>query len=91
MKLDFPAVGVRIRNAGVLVLLFLATVCREPTGASQRVTSVVVSLDSGLVYVGDSLLAQAVSRDAQGNAVASASITWSSRDIRVATVSPDGA
>ena len=84
------AVGSRIRKAGVLVLAFLATVCHEPTGPSQRVTSVNVSLDSALVYVSDSLLGHAVARDAQGGAVASATITWSSRDTRVAKVSPAG-
>ena len=73
----------------MLALLFLATVCGEPTGTSQRVTSVDVSFDSGLVYISDSLLAHAVARDAQGNAV-SASIIWSSRDISVATVSSIG-
>src|SRR3989442_4940605 len=84
------AVGSRIRKAGVVVLAFLATVCHEPTGPSQRVTSVNVSLDSALVYVSDSLLGHAVARDAQGGAVASATITWSSRDTRVAKVSPAG-
>jgi len=90
MKSDFAAVGSRIRNAGVLVLALLATVCHEPTGPSQRVTSVSVSLDSALVYVRDSLLGHAVAHDAQGGAVASATITWSSRDTRVAKVSPAG-
>jgi len=65
-------------------------VCSESTGPGQHVTSVVVSLDSGLVYVSDSLLAQAVAHDAAGNPVASATITWSSRDSRVATVSALG-
>jgi hypothetical protein len=90
MKPNVPAVGLRIKYTGVLLLSFLAMVCSEPTGANQRVTSVVVSLDSGLVYVGDSLLAHAVARDAQGTAVASASIIWTSRDISVAKVSPIG-
>lgn len=80
----------RIQQAGLLVLACLATVCREPTGASQHVASVDVSLDSGLVYVGDSLLAHAVAHDAQGRPVASATITWSSRDAAVARVSRTG-
>jgi len=90
MKSDSAPVGLSIRIAGVLVLSLLATVCHGPTDASQRVTSVDVFLDSGLVYVGESLLARAVAHDVQGNPVASATITWSSRDSRVATVSPLG-
>jgi len=90
MKRDVVAVRARIRNAGLLVLACLATVCRGSTDAGQRVTSVDVSLDSGLVYVSDSLFAHAVAHDAQGNPVASATIIWSSRDNRVAKVSPAG-
>src|SRR5467141_3071450 len=87
---DLPAAGSRIRNAGVLVLALLATVCHDSTGPSPRVTSLDVSLDSALVYVSDSLLGHAVAYDAQGSAVASATITWSSRDSRIARVSPVG-
>jgi len=90
MKRDFVAVRTRIRNAGLLVLACLATVCRGPTDAGQRVTAVDVSLDSALVYVSDSLFVNAVAHDAQGNPVASATIIWSSRDSRVARVSPAG-
>jgi len=90
MKRDLVAVRARIRNAVFLVLACLATVCRGPTDAGQRVTSVDVSLDSGLVYVSDSLAVNAVARDAQGHPVASATIIWSSRDSRVARVSPAG-
>ncbi len=90
MKRDFVAVRARIRNVGLLVLACLATVCRGPTDAGQRVTSLGVSLDSGLVYVSDSLFVHAVAHDAQGNPVASATIIWSSRDSRVARVSPAG-
>src|SRR6267378_2519503 len=90
MKRDFVAVRARIRSAGLLLLACLATVCRGPTDAGQRVTSIDLSLDSGLVYVSDSLLVHAVAQDAQGNPVASATIMWSSRDHMIAQVSPAG-
>jgi hypothetical protein len=90
VKSDSAASASRIRNAGVLVLALLVTVCSEPAGPNQRVTSLDVSLDSALVYTSDSILAHAVAHDAQGNAVVSATITWSSRNGGVATVSPVG-
>src|SRR5712671_6546991 len=86
MKSDSAAVALSIRIAAVLVLSFLTTVCHGPTDATQHITSVAVSFDSALAYVSDSLLAHAVARDAGGHPVASATITWSSRDSRVAKV-----
>src|SRR5947208_16382570 len=90
MKPDSAALALCIRLVSVLMLSFLTTVCHGPTDATQHITSVAVSFDSALAYVSDSLLAHAVAHDAAGNPVASATITWSSRDSRVAKVSPAG-
>ena len=54
------------------------------------VDSVVLSLDSAEVIVGDTLRIVAVPRDAAGRAIAGVKLNWSSSNLAVATVSPTG-
>ena len=67
-----------------------ATVTATVTVRTQ-VASVEVSPDSTtLISIGDTESLTAVTKDANGNAISGATITWSSSDETVATVSSDG-
>ena len=58
--------------------------------SAESVYSVVLSLDSVDVIIGDTVRLTAVARDANGTPLPGIELAWSSTDTSVVTVSPDG-
>ena len=79
----------RLQQLAALGFALLLITCSESMGPNAKVASVTVSPDSALIDVADSINGTATPHDANGKVV-SATVVWSSRDGRIATVRGDG-
>src|SRR5213592_1807971 len=69
----------------------LLTCGEGPSGATRRVTAVLISRDSVYLEVGDSVVVRAEARDVNGDPMPEAPITWESLDGAVVGVVTSGA
>ena len=78
--------------ATLTVLARLVVACGDDPGSPPAVASVQVTSPIGTLWdVGANALLAAVARDAQGNTLSGAALTWSSTNPQVVSVSPAGA
>ena len=85
-----------MRNRGIALTLMAAAVVAvacgsddTPTGTAA-VVAVTVSAPNAAIFVGATSQLTATAKDASGNAVSGATVTWSSSSDAIATVSPSG-
>src|SRR3954468_2231309 len=82
----------------VYVLAALSVACSDrfllPTGSLtdpvHHATAITLNTTASSLVVGQSVQLSAVVRDADGNPISNEPVTWSSSDLRVATVSATG-
>lgn len=80
-----------LRSVGAVVVAVLATTgCESPTKPPVAVSSVIVGPGTALLESGDSLQLGIVVRDADGNTLEGRTVTWSSLNTDLATVSATG-
>lgn len=80
-----------LRIASTLFLPWLAASCRDGTAPHATVLRVAVAgAPGGPELVGSTLQLSAVAEDAQGDSLGDRTVTWSSSDQKVATVSATG-
>lgn len=82
--------GVAVGTADIVATIDGKTGQATVTVTPVPVASVTVTLNAPSISVGQTTQAAAVTRDAQGNPLAGRTITWSSSNIAVATVSASG-